>query len=240
MHKSVMKCNKTLSKWCKNKHEASKITDTFETYQLGAPRRASLARGSGITRAARVEEVRRCVESELLAGNGGEAQRREGSRWGKQQRWARGSASSRQAAARVQGTVGGSAWSAARGVLAQQLTVPGRQMHADVAGEWSGLGPLGPDLGSKGSVNARQSARSGLTSLRSAGWHRWWCAAVLVGLEVVVEQRLLGNAGSWWTTGIWLRGQGAAAMAVWATRLAAPIRQVVWAVCGYGRKSSQP
>jgi hypothetical protein len=36
MHKNATKCNKTLSKWCKNKHEASKIIDTFETYQ-GAP-----------------------------------------------------------------------------------------------------------------------------------------------------------------------------------------------------------
>jgi hypothetical protein len=33
MHKNSMKCNKTLSKWCKNKHGASKIIDTFETYQ---------------------------------------------------------------------------------------------------------------------------------------------------------------------------------------------------------------
>jgi hypothetical protein len=33
MHKSATKCNKTLSKWCKNKHGASKIIDTFETYQ---------------------------------------------------------------------------------------------------------------------------------------------------------------------------------------------------------------
>jgi hypothetical protein len=32
MHKNAMKCNKTLSKWYKNKHEASKIIDTFETY----------------------------------------------------------------------------------------------------------------------------------------------------------------------------------------------------------------
>jgi hypothetical protein len=32
MHKNVMKCNKTLRKWCKNKHGASKIIDTFETY----------------------------------------------------------------------------------------------------------------------------------------------------------------------------------------------------------------
>jgi hypothetical protein len=28
-----MKCNETLGKWCKNKHGASKIIDTFETYQ---------------------------------------------------------------------------------------------------------------------------------------------------------------------------------------------------------------
>jgi hypothetical protein len=33
MHKNAMKCNKTLSKCCKNKHGASKIIDTFETYQ---------------------------------------------------------------------------------------------------------------------------------------------------------------------------------------------------------------
>jgi hypothetical protein len=32
MHKSVTKCNETLGKWCKNKHGASKIIDTFETY----------------------------------------------------------------------------------------------------------------------------------------------------------------------------------------------------------------
>jgi hypothetical protein len=33
MHKNAMKCNETLSKWCKNKHGASKIIDTLETYQ---------------------------------------------------------------------------------------------------------------------------------------------------------------------------------------------------------------
>jgi hypothetical protein len=33
MHKSATKCNKTLGKWCKNKHGASKIIDTLETYQ---------------------------------------------------------------------------------------------------------------------------------------------------------------------------------------------------------------
>jgi hypothetical protein len=36
MHKSAMKCNKTLGKWCKNKHGASKIIDTFETYHAQA------------------------------------------------------------------------------------------------------------------------------------------------------------------------------------------------------------
>jgi hypothetical protein len=35
MHKNAMKCNETLSKWCKNKHVASKIIDTLETYQAG-------------------------------------------------------------------------------------------------------------------------------------------------------------------------------------------------------------
>jgi hypothetical protein len=34
MHKNAMKCNKTLSKWCKNKHGASKIIDKLETYQI--------------------------------------------------------------------------------------------------------------------------------------------------------------------------------------------------------------
>jgi hypothetical protein len=33
MHKNATECNKTLNKWCKNKHGASKIMDTLETYQ---------------------------------------------------------------------------------------------------------------------------------------------------------------------------------------------------------------
>jgi hypothetical protein len=33
MHKNATKCNKTLSKWCKNKHGASKIIEMLETYQ---------------------------------------------------------------------------------------------------------------------------------------------------------------------------------------------------------------
>jgi hypothetical protein len=34
MHKSATKCNETIGKWCKNKHGASKIIDTFETYHI--------------------------------------------------------------------------------------------------------------------------------------------------------------------------------------------------------------
>jgi hypothetical protein len=39
MHKNATKCNETIGKWCKNKHGASKIIDTFETYHsaLGGP-----------------------------------------------------------------------------------------------------------------------------------------------------------------------------------------------------------
>jgi hypothetical protein len=33
MNKSATKCNETSGKWCKNKHGASKIIDTLETYQ---------------------------------------------------------------------------------------------------------------------------------------------------------------------------------------------------------------
>ena len=38
MHKNATKCNETLSKWCRNKHGASKIIDTLETYQGGIPK----------------------------------------------------------------------------------------------------------------------------------------------------------------------------------------------------------
>jgi hypothetical protein len=44
MHKSAMKCNKTLGKWCKNKHGASKIMDTLETYQLAISTMAGYAK----------------------------------------------------------------------------------------------------------------------------------------------------------------------------------------------------
>jgi hypothetical protein len=33
VYKNATKCNETIGKWCKTKHGASKIIDTFETYQ---------------------------------------------------------------------------------------------------------------------------------------------------------------------------------------------------------------
>jgi hypothetical protein len=45
MHKNAMKCNKTQSKWCINKHGASKIIDRFETYQLAVGVRILLEKG---------------------------------------------------------------------------------------------------------------------------------------------------------------------------------------------------
>jgi hypothetical protein len=46
MHKSATKCNETIGKWCKNKHGASKIIDTFETYH--SPRDLKEARPRGL------------------------------------------------------------------------------------------------------------------------------------------------------------------------------------------------
>jgi hypothetical protein len=45
MRKNAMKCNETLSKWCKNKHGASKIIDTFEMYQKATPKKGEGSRG---------------------------------------------------------------------------------------------------------------------------------------------------------------------------------------------------
>jgi hypothetical protein len=44
MHKNATKCNKTQSKWCVNKHGASKIIDTFETYQ-SPPKKPFMRKG---------------------------------------------------------------------------------------------------------------------------------------------------------------------------------------------------
>jgi hypothetical protein len=42
MHKNATKCNKTQSKWCINKYGASKVIDTFETYQGPSQREAGI------------------------------------------------------------------------------------------------------------------------------------------------------------------------------------------------------
>jgi hypothetical protein len=56
MHKSATKCNETIGKWCKNKHGASKIIDTFETYQDAAAA-PSLLDTSTATKAPAQEEA---------------------------------------------------------------------------------------------------------------------------------------------------------------------------------------
>jgi hypothetical protein len=58
LHKNATKCNETQGKWCKKKHGASKIIDTFETYH-GPPEGEVIARGliepeAAAPRAARV------------------------------------------------------------------------------------------------------------------------------------------------------------------------------------------
>jgi hypothetical protein len=45
MHKSATKCNEIIGKWCKNKHGASKIIDTLETYHI---QMSSVARRSQV------------------------------------------------------------------------------------------------------------------------------------------------------------------------------------------------
>jgi hypothetical protein len=47
MHKNATKYNETLSKWCKNKHEASKIIDTFETYQTAKRKKEKIHISTG-------------------------------------------------------------------------------------------------------------------------------------------------------------------------------------------------
>jgi hypothetical protein len=59
MHKSATNCNETVGKWCKNKHGASKIIDTLETYHRVQPlqhRLAKLWTFSGLGDSSRVSE----------------------------------------------------------------------------------------------------------------------------------------------------------------------------------------
>jgi hypothetical protein len=56
MHKNATKCNETLSKWCKNKHGASKVIDTFETYH--APAVAHAQGTTALAPATKIKEIR--------------------------------------------------------------------------------------------------------------------------------------------------------------------------------------
>jgi hypothetical protein len=92
MHKNVTKCNKTQSKWCINKHGASKIIDTLETYQrlrrpllLHNPKSSSLASILAAVAAATGSDGgaypfetavgRRGVSRQWLTGAGGQRRR---------------------------------------------------------------------------------------------------------------------------------------------------------------------
>jgi hypothetical protein len=52
MYKNATKCNETIGKWCKNKHGASKIIDTFETYQQAGNRKHSSGSSAVVSAAA--------------------------------------------------------------------------------------------------------------------------------------------------------------------------------------------
>jgi hypothetical protein len=69
MHKNATKCNETLSKWYKNKHGASKIMDTLETYQqllsqlwhAEPPSHDHIYRPAHITESAMKFSVEKCI-----------------------------------------------------------------------------------------------------------------------------------------------------------------------------------
>jgi hypothetical protein len=71
MHENAMKCNKTQSKWCINKHRTSKIIDTFETYQgdlrclFTSPPQQHLANVSIALRSTNTPQDRRLPSSSL-------------------------------------------------------------------------------------------------------------------------------------------------------------------------------
>jgi hypothetical protein len=63
MHKNTMKCNKTQSKWCINKHGASKIIDTFETYHPPPENFKQL-----LDTSRSCQRIHRLIELNLVAG----------------------------------------------------------------------------------------------------------------------------------------------------------------------------
>jgi hypothetical protein len=68
MHKNATKCNETLSKWCKNKHGASKIMNTLETYHFSSIR-VGVCQGSGPGRSLDVEAA--ASESDVVVAQWG-------------------------------------------------------------------------------------------------------------------------------------------------------------------------
>jgi hypothetical protein len=66
MHKNATKCNKTQSKWCINKHGASKIIDTFETYQ--GTRKYTIVITRGVLSVANPESLGTAVQLRSRAG----------------------------------------------------------------------------------------------------------------------------------------------------------------------------
>jgi hypothetical protein len=78
MHKNATKYNKTLRKWCKNKHGASKFIDTFETYQSTTIVKNSVGASITMVYVATKREGSIWVQTGLYA-TGGRA--RVGDRW---------------------------------------------------------------------------------------------------------------------------------------------------------------
>jgi hypothetical protein len=71
MHKNATKCNETIGKWCKNKHGASKIIDTFETYQRAAPIATGVAHRWSALFGDGVSSLRRTNSNPFLTGDNG-------------------------------------------------------------------------------------------------------------------------------------------------------------------------
>jgi hypothetical protein len=67
MYKNATKCNETIGKWCKNKHGASKIIDTFETYQQPPPTRAPTAPTASTATTAAIAKPKSKVKKEWTA-----------------------------------------------------------------------------------------------------------------------------------------------------------------------------
>jgi hypothetical protein len=68
MYKNATKCNETIGKWCKTKHGASKIIDTFETYQR-PPKHHQQQKAANVART--INKLLRPKRSNSVARGGG-------------------------------------------------------------------------------------------------------------------------------------------------------------------------